>query len=283
MKKLKTIMTMLLVAVFVSTGLVFTNVKVKAASGQAIVNYAEKFLGKPYVWGGTSPSGFDCSGLVQYVYKNCAGISLPRTSQQQQNVGTPVSRSNLQPGDLVFFGNPAGHVGIYAGGGRFIEAPHKGANVRYAYLSNRSDFSGGRRISGITTSYSKDFISSVQRDLRHCRCYSGEATGVIDQKTKDAIWKFRRIVGLPINSTLDNSVVNALNQIVHKPRLSVNANLPYATSFVQWWIGSNPKNGLYSTKTKEDVRQWQIKAKIWSSAGADGVIRDKDWNVILVD
>ncbi|GAA0735196.1 NlpC/P60 family protein [Clostridium oceanicum] len=283
MKKLKTIMTMMLIAVFVSTGLAFTNVKVKAASGQNIVSYARKFLGTPYVWGGTSPSGFDCSGFVQYVYKNCAGISLPRTTQAQINVGTPVSRSQLQPGDLVF--PSTGHVGIYVGNGQMIHSPHTGDVVK---ISSVYAFYAGRRISGITSSpssggYTKDFIGSVQRDLRHCRCYSGVATGVIDQKTKEAIWKFRGIVGLPVNTTLDSSVVNALNQIVHKPRLSVNDKRAYAIRFVQWWIGSSPKDGLYSTKTKEEVRQWQIRAKIWSSSGADGIIRSKDWDAILAD
>ncbi|WP_446899875.1 C40 family peptidase [Clostridium sp. LBM24168] len=115
-----------------------------AASSSAIVAYASNFLGVPYVWGGTSPSGFDCSGLVQYVYAHF-GVSLPRTSQAQQGVGTPVSRENLQPGDLVFFGSPAYHVGIYVGNGSYINAPKTGDVVKIATIS-RSDFSGGRRI-----------------------------------------------------------------------------------------------------------------------------------------
>lgn len=115
-----------------------------SASSNAIVAYASNFLGVPYVWGGTSPSGFDCSGLVQYVYAHF-GISLPRTSQTQQGVGTPVSRDNLQPGDLVFFGSPAYHVGIYVGNGSYINAPKTGDVVKIASIG-RSDFSGGRRI-----------------------------------------------------------------------------------------------------------------------------------------
>ncbi|MHC6181368.1 C40 family peptidase [Clostridium sp. JNZ X4-2] len=116
-----------------------------SVSSSAVVAYASNFLGVPYVWGGTSPSGFDCSGLVQYVYAHF-GINLPRTSQEQQNVGTAVSRSELQPGDLVFFGSPAYHVGIYVGGGSFINAPKTGDVVKIASLDNRSDFSGGRRV-----------------------------------------------------------------------------------------------------------------------------------------
>ncbi len=115
------------------------------ASSDEVVAYASNFLGVPYVWGGTSPSGFDCSGLVQYVYAHF-GITLPRTSEEQQTVGTAVSMDELQPGDLVFFGSPAHHVGIYVGDGQFIEAPHTGLSVRISYLDNRSDFTGGRRV-----------------------------------------------------------------------------------------------------------------------------------------
>jgi cell wall-associated NlpC family hydrolase len=74
------------------------------------------------------------------------GIDLPRTSQAQQNVGVAVSRSELQPGDLVFFGSPAYHVGIYVGNGSFINAPKTGDVVKIASLDNRSDFTGGRRV-----------------------------------------------------------------------------------------------------------------------------------------
>ncbi|WP_243118016.1 peptidoglycan-binding domain-containing protein [Hathewaya histolytica] len=128
--------------------------------------------------------------------------------------------------------------------------------------------------------YTTDFIASVQRDLIKCSFYSGEVTGTIDQKTKESISHFRSTMGLPVNNTLDDSVVTALNQIVSKPHLAVNTDLKYATRFIQWWLGST-RDGVYSNKTKEEVRQWQIKAGIWSAAGADGVIREKDWNKIL--
>lgn len=104
-------------------------------SGSSVVTEAEKFLGVPYVWGGTSPSGFDCSGLVQYVYGQL-GVALPRTSQQQATVGTPVpSLAQAQPGDLVFYAgsdgttSAPGHVGIYLGNGQIIDAPYTGTNV----------------------------------------------------------------------------------------------------------------------------------------------------------
>jgi cell wall-associated NlpC family hydrolase len=113
-------------------------------SSNSVLAYASKFLGIPYVWGGTTPSGgFDCSGFTQYVFAHF-GINLPRVSQDQQNVGTLISRSDLQPGDLVFFGTPAHHVGIYVGNGEMINAPHTGAVIRIQTLN--SDFTYGRRV-----------------------------------------------------------------------------------------------------------------------------------------
>jgi hypothetical protein len=101
--------------------------------GERAVHTAEQYLGVPYVWGGESPSGFDCSGLVQYVYGKL-GVHLPRTSFAQYNAGRHVGRSDLRPGDLVFF-DALGHVGIYIGGGRFIHAPHTGTRVQIGTLA----------------------------------------------------------------------------------------------------------------------------------------------------
>ncbi|MPQ32847.1 glycoside hydrolase [Clostridium estertheticum] len=113
------------------------------ASSSALISYASQFLGVNYVWGGTSPSGFDCSGFTQYVFAHF-GVDIPRVSEDQQNVGTLVSRENLQPGDLVFFGSPAHHVGIYVGNGNMINAPHTGAVLRIQSLNG--DFTYGRRV-----------------------------------------------------------------------------------------------------------------------------------------
>lgn len=96
-----------------------------SVSSQQIIDNAKKLLGTPYVWGGTTPKGFDCSGFVQYVFKQ-SGITLPRTTTEQYKVGTYVSKSNLQPGDLVFLQNTyregISHVGIYIGDGKIIHA-----------------------------------------------------------------------------------------------------------------------------------------------------------------
>jgi cell wall-associated NlpC family hydrolase len=97
------------------------------------VAFAEAQLGKPYVWGATGPSSFDCSGLTQAAWK-AAGVTLPRTTYDQIDAGTRVSRDQLQPGDLVFFYTDVSHVGIYVGNGKMIHAPKPGDVVQYAPL-----------------------------------------------------------------------------------------------------------------------------------------------------
>lgn len=97
---------------------------------QAIVKYAEQFLGRPYVWGATGPNAFDCSGLTSYVYRHF-GYNIGRTTYQQIDAGTPVSLNDLQPGDLLFFGNPEApdHVVMYIGNHQYIQAPQPGQCV----------------------------------------------------------------------------------------------------------------------------------------------------------
>jgi cell wall-associated NlpC family hydrolase len=117
----------------------------------SVVGIAMQYLGVPYVWGGASPSGFDCSGLVMYVYSK-VGVSLPHYTVAQYNYANSVSvpRSELEPGDLVFFAG-LGHVGIYVGNGQFIHAPHTGDVVRIDSLNEgwyRSEYDGAKRILG---------------------------------------------------------------------------------------------------------------------------------------
>jgi peptidoglycan DL-endopeptidase CwlO len=112
-----------------------------------VVGIAMQYLGVPYVWGGASPSGFDCSGFIMYVYSQ-VGVSLPHHAASQYGMGSAVSRDQLAPGDLVFF-NGLGHAGIYIGGGQFIHAPHTGDVVKISSLSDSwyaATYVGARRI-----------------------------------------------------------------------------------------------------------------------------------------
>ncbi|MFH9820502.1 NlpC/P60 family protein [Streptomyces sp. NPDC017230] len=110
----------------------------------AAVAYAHQKLGSPYVWGATGPDAFDCSGLIQAAYR-AAGVSLPRTTYAQIDAGRRVSRSELRPGDLVFFYSGISHVGIYIGNGNMIHAPNPSAPVRVAPL-DEMPFAGATRV-----------------------------------------------------------------------------------------------------------------------------------------
>jgi peptidoglycan DL-endopeptidase CwlO len=115
--------------------------------GSQVVQIAMSYIGTPYVWGGASPGGFDCSGLVMYSFAQL-GVQLPHSSYAMFNYGIPVSYDQLEPGDLVFF-DSLGHVGIYIGGGEYVDAPYTGAFVRVDSLTSGwalANYSGARRI-----------------------------------------------------------------------------------------------------------------------------------------
>lgn len=110
-----------------------------------VVQTSFQYLGVPYVWGGESPSGFDCSGLTKYVYAQ-HGVRLPHNAAMQFNLGVPVPREQLQPGDLIFWGPGAPHhVAMYIGQGKYIEAPNFGEVVKISTLSFDGDYAGARR------------------------------------------------------------------------------------------------------------------------------------------
>jgi cell wall-associated NlpC family hydrolase len=118
-----------------------------------VVMAALSQVGTPYAWGGRSPiTGFDCSGLVSYVYHRTCRLVLPRVSNEQARHGTPVDESTLRPADLVFFntlGQPFSHVGIFIGQERFVHAPFTGSQVQVARINSpwwRNRFSGARRV-----------------------------------------------------------------------------------------------------------------------------------------
>jgi peptidoglycan DL-endopeptidase CwlO len=116
-----------------------------SADGQGVVQTALRYLGVPYVWGGASPAGFDCSGLVQYVFTQ-HGIYLPHYSGHQAMMGFEVPLAEVRPGDLVFFGTPVYHVGIAMGDGLFVHAPRTGDVVKISSLAARQDLSHVRRL-----------------------------------------------------------------------------------------------------------------------------------------
>lgn len=129
-----------------------------AVSGEDVVNYMKQWIGLPYVWGGADPSGFDCSGLMQYGFKHF-GIKLPRVTYDQIGVGQAINIKGLRVGDLVFFdtdGKVSGpdHVGIYAGNGKMLHAPRPGKGIEISDMTSGywvSKFIGGRRIDGVSS------------------------------------------------------------------------------------------------------------------------------------
>lgn len=137
---------------------VATPATTEAATGSRIQNVLKRalaLLGTPYRWGGTTTDGFDCSGLVGYVFRTTLGIELPRVSRDMARSGEIVDRGSLSPGDLVFFGRRKGrvdHVGIYLGEGRFVHAPRTGRDVTVSTLDGGywgSKFVEARRVAGI--------------------------------------------------------------------------------------------------------------------------------------
>lgn len=121
-----------------------------APNAPKVVQMAKQYMGTKYVWGGTTPAGFDCSGFVQYLYAK-QGIKLPRTTYEQIKVGQHIDRKNLQPGDIVFFSDNGNvhHEGLYIGNNQFIHAPHTGDVVKISSLNEpyyAQQFAGGRRV-----------------------------------------------------------------------------------------------------------------------------------------
>lgn len=122
---------------------------------QSVLRRALALLGTPYRWGGTSENGFDCSGLVGYVFKSALGIELPRISRDMANSGEKVDRAALNAGDLVFFsrrGRRVDHVGIYVGNGQFVHSPRSGKDVMVSSLNDgywSRKFMRARRVAGI--------------------------------------------------------------------------------------------------------------------------------------
>ncbi|TFV52231.1 C40 family peptidase [Blastococcus sp. TF02A-35] len=124
-----------------------SGVVASSAAAQKAVDTALAQVGDRYVWGAGGPDAFDCSGLTSYAYA-AAGVSLPHSSRSQSQMGTPVSRSELQPGDLVFFYSPVSHVGMYIGNGQMVHASTSSQPVKVASLDSMGGYNSARRIAG---------------------------------------------------------------------------------------------------------------------------------------
>jgi cell wall-associated NlpC family hydrolase len=125
--------------------LVAAPVAASSSGAGAAVATALAQVGKPYVWGAAGPNSFDCSGLMQYAW-SAAGVALPHSSSAQSGMGTPVSRSQLQPGDLVFFYSPVSHVGMYIGNGQMVHAATSGEPVKVVSLNSMGSYNSARRV-----------------------------------------------------------------------------------------------------------------------------------------
>lgn len=135
---------------------------------ETVATFALSLVGVDYRWGGATPAqGFDCSGLIRYVFQRTTGVALPRTARGLANVGARVTRSDLAPGDLVFFNTRRAafsHVGIYLGNDRFIHAPSRGGEVGVAMLSSaywKKRYDGARRLIGVLPELVPQFVSSA--------------------------------------------------------------------------------------------------------------------------
>ncbi|CAM3960061.1 C40 family peptidase [Catellicoccus marimammalium] len=167
----------------------------------SVLNTAKKYLGVPYVWGGTSPSGFDCSGLVQYVYKEAINLSLPRVTTEQEKCGKDVSLNNLKVGDLLFWGdkNNTYHVAIYVGNGQYIHAPQPGETVKYGEIKYwKPDFA--RRVlpeSSLSPIRCDNFMTIISNNTD---CYTDKTLTKVKQSSKNLYQKTLHATNYIINN-----------------------------------------------------------------------------------
>lgn len=176
-----------------------------ASTSSEIEATAKSYLGTPYVWAGTTPSGFDCSGYTQYVFKQ-HGINLPRTAAEQFNVGTSVSKGNLQKGDLVFFETykkGPSHVGIYLGNGQFINSNNSGvsiSSINSSYWSSR--YLGAKRVLTGQQNVQANSVSS-----------SGHSSNAKNQLTKQV---------KNVSNTVETSKVDKVNTVIEAELMTLN-------------------------------------------------------------
>ena len=187
-----------------------TSLGTAPALAQNIINYGYNFIGVPYVWGGSTPNGFDCSGLMQYVFAK-HGVYLPRVARQQQTVGVPVSFNNLQPGDLIFIHQPATHVALYIGDGYYLHAPQPGDKVKISKFYPQY-WTNARRVI---------FASDADK----AKAISQAEQAKAEEKRNQAINKPSSSVNQPISTDRQEQLQqNQSNQGI-KPNTSTNNNV----------------------------------------------------------
>lgn len=177
---------------------------------QDVLEGLQKYIGVPYVWGGTTPNGFDCSGLVQWVYRD-AGINLPRVSQDQSKQGVPVAMADAQPGDLLFWerGGAAYHVAVYIGGGEYIHAPRPGKSVEKASVKYFTPAYARRVIDNVSLEEAKETKVTTSESKNYNNYNKGELIGEF-QATAYAVG------GWAVPSTVTANGTNIKNTI-HSP------------------------------------------------------------------
>ncbi|WP_291567009.1 MULTISPECIES: phage tail tape measure protein [unclassified Clostridium] len=228
--------------------------------GEQIVREAEKYLGTDYVWGGNSPSGFDCSGLVQYVYESL-GHELSRTTYTQFKEGTSVNRKDLREGDLVFFGSDLHHVGIYAGNNKVLHSPETGDVVKYSDLDAFGDYYGARRILNNGTQIGK---SGTAAQVKEEYDYAGKAIDF--QNQIDGLWNEVAKIDVEILEShlgeFEDKVKTVERQIDYY-REKVNAAGEYNKTYLSWLneINKSEREKYEILKQQQAFVQNELKSK----------------------
>lgn len=267
MKKQRKSICTFFVALLVMCNVFFLSTKAQAApTGAEVVNYTKTFIGVPYLWGGTTPNGFDCSGLMQYSYGHF-GVAISRTTYDQINNGIYVSRNELQLGDLIFFGTSADphHVGMYVGDNNYIHAPKTGDYVKISSLSERPDYLTARRIISSNHNHADYFmdINELQTKL-YKRGYKISFTGKWDSQTQNALLQFQKDAHICETSYLNVETAQALNNFDYTNHN--HADYFMDTKELQWKLNyrgyGTTLTGTWDSQTQRSLLQFQRDAHL---------------------